>query len=174
MEKPILIESFQLLFPKLHRAYHEAKRDLQLAETFEEHEVTPSHNHYIVPPPAQLPYLNSYSSYSSLPMTHRSIHKRFLTDEIDATLVNSLRLMDLELRRKYQRTGQKLDGLCEDRFFCDFALKGRNVNSGALNKMLFNIALVTPEEQADKSGLGKIFKAVKRLNCDVFKCDKKL
>jgi hypothetical protein len=36
--------------------------------------------------------------------------------------------------------------------------------------MLYRVALDTPNEQADKSGLGEIFTAIKRQNCDVFDC----
>ena len=32
----------------------------------------------------------------------------------------------------------------------------------------------TPKEVAKRSGLGEVFKAIKRQNCDVFKCSKKL
>ncbi|CRL03917.1 CLUMA_CG017038, isoform A [Clunio marinus] len=107
-------------------------------------------------------------------MAHRGLsHAANLSpQEIDAMLTNFLQMMDLEFKKKYQQNGEKLEGTCEDRFFCEVALQGRKVKADPMHRMLFNIALETPPDLASKSGLGEIFKAIKRLNCDVFKCSK--
>ncbi|CRL03919.1 CLUMA_CG017040, isoform A [Clunio marinus] len=90
----------------------------------------------------------------------------------DATVMNALRVMEMEIKRKYLKTGVKLNASCEDRFFCEVAVKGRKFNADVISRILYIIALLTPINQAEKNGLGTIFKSIRNLNCDAFKCDK--
>jgi hypothetical protein len=89
-------------------------------------------------------------------------------EEIEKSLDNFLKMMEIQFRDKHH--GKNLDGSCEDRFFCEYALKGSKKNAEQLNRMLYHVALETPNSQAKKSGLDEIFTAIKRQNCNVFKC----
>jgi hypothetical protein len=62
-------------------------------------------------------------------------------ESINSSLLHFLKTMEKEFRDKHQRNGEKTDGMCEDRFFCDVALSGREPKADALHRMLYNVAL---------------------------------
>lgn len=72
------------------------------------------------------------------PLRQRSMHS---DESINASLMHFLKTMEKEFRDKHQRNGEKTDGMCEDRFFCDVALMGRQPKAAALHRMLYNVAL---------------------------------
>jgi hypothetical protein len=76
------------------------------------------------------------------PTRQRSVFPHGVSDEsIDATLTHFLKMMEMQYRDKHQRHGEKLDGTCEDRFFCEIAMMGRMPKADALHRMLYNVAL---------------------------------
>lgn len=52
-----------------------------------------------------------------------------------------IRSMEMQFRDRHQQNGEKLDGMCEDRFFCEIAMMGRLQNADALHRMLYHVAL---------------------------------
>lgn len=47
----------------------------------------------------------------------------------------------MQFKDKHQRNGEKFNGKCEDRFFCEVALMGRQPKAETLHRMLYNVAL---------------------------------
>lgn len=72
------------------------------------------------------------------PQRVRSMHSE---ESINSSLLHFLKTMEKEFRDKHQRNGEKIDGVCEDRFFCDVALSGRLPKADSLHRMLYNVAL---------------------------------
>lgn len=60
---------------------------------------------------------------------------------IDSALAQFLKTMEMQFRDKQHRNGDKLDGTCEDRFFCEVAMMGRLPNTDELHRTLYNVAL---------------------------------
>lgn len=52
-----------------------------------------------------------------------------------------LKTMEMQFRDKQHQNGEKLDGMCEDRFFCEIALLGRQPNADVLHQTLYTVAL---------------------------------
>lgn len=87
------------------------------------------------------PYANQPGSgqiNGPFPQRQRSIHS---DESINSSLMHFLKTMEKEFRDKHQQNGETTDGMCEDRFFCDFALMGRMPKADAIHKMLYNVAL---------------------------------
>lgn len=57
------------------------------------------------------------------------------------SLVHFLKTMEMQFREKQLRSGEKLDGMCEDRFFCEIALIGRQPSADTLHRTLYAVAL---------------------------------
>ena len=72
------------------------------------------------------------------PQRLRSMHSE---ESINSSLLHFLKTMEKEFRDKHQRKGGKVDGVCEDRFFCDVALSGREPKADAVHRTLYNVAL---------------------------------
>lgn len=72
------------------------------------------------------------------PQRLRSMHSE---ESINNSLLHFLKTMEKEFRDKHQRNGEKIDGVCEDRFFCDVALSGRLPKADAVHRTLYNVAL---------------------------------
>jgi hypothetical protein len=91
----------------------------------------------------QPPLPNSVNGpFPGAPNRQRSVNTNGLNDElINTSLMQFIRSMEMQFRDKHQRNGEKLDGMCEDRFFCEIALSGRLPNADALHRMLYHVAL---------------------------------
>lgn len=65
-----------------------------------------------------------------------------LNDEsINSPLIHFLKTMEMQFQDKQLQSGEKLDGSCEDRFFCEVALIGKQPTADALHQTLYHIAL---------------------------------
>lgn len=93
----------------------------------------PSNNQF------QQPLSNQVNGPFPFPQRQRS--SELQQEEIDLKLTQFLKAMEEQFRDKHQRDDEKLDGMCEDRFFCEMALLGRQPNADALHRMLYNVAL---------------------------------
>lgn len=60
---------------------------------------------------------------------------------IDQSLTNFLKVMEAQFQDKHRQLGEKLDGSCEDRFFCEIALMGRQSDAAEVHRMLYHVAL---------------------------------
>lgn len=95
-------------------------------------------------PPNQQPFIPPAPGQVNGPfpipsqLRHRSHHP---VNSVDASLTHFLRMMEMQFRHKQQQEGGKLDGACEDLFFCEVALLGRQPNADAIHRMLYNVAL---------------------------------
>lgn len=86
-------------------------------------------------PQFQSPLSSQVNGPFPFPQRQRAVDREI----IDNSLMMFLRTMEMQFQEKHP--GETLDGTCEDRFFCEVALIGRNSNADALHRMLYNVAM---------------------------------
>jgi hypothetical protein len=57
----------------------------------------------------------------------------------DAEIDHFLKIIDMQYREKHR--GQRTDGMCEDKFFCEIALMGAKKGASRMHKTLYHVAL---------------------------------
>lgn len=75
------------------------------------------------------------------PFPQRQRASDYNPEAIESSLTHFLKTMEMQFRDKQKRNGEKFDGMCEDRFFCEIALMGRQPNADAVHRMLYHVAL---------------------------------
>lgn len=78
------------------------------------------------------------SGQASVPLRTRDQSEEAI---IDSALAQFLKTMEMQYRDKQHRNGDELDGMCEDRFFCEIALMGRLPKADTLHRTLYDVAL---------------------------------
>ncbi|XP_020281201.1 uncharacterized protein LOC109853461 [Pseudomyrmex gracilis] len=83
-------------------------------------------------------------------------------------VLSKLRSADLPVEHKHARLLES--AVCEDRSVCEMILAGGEPQSNILQNILWNLATRTPDNIAERNGLGEIFDAVKKKNCVIISC----
>ncbi|KAG5672171.1 hypothetical protein PVAND_002322 [Polypedilum vanderplanki] len=89
------------------------------------------------------------------------------TYDISTSLTEFMKFMEMQ----YRERRENIDGICEDRFFCEMALMGAHPNANMMHRTMYKVAIETSQAQAERSGLKEIFSAIKHHNCNIFRCN---
>ncbi|KAI4497947.1 hypothetical protein M0802_007063 [Mischocyttarus mexicanus] len=86
-------------------------------------------------------------------------------------VLSKLRVVDLPIEHKQARTLDEQQGnVCEERSICELILAGGKPRTNIVQNVLWNLAIRSSDEIANKVGLREIFEAVKKKSCVTISC----